>query len=100
MEIYKDLSSPETKQFEELLNSQLSKNKIEEGKIIEGKITKITNKAFRNIESWQVLEEKYHKLKDVGKNNFYKKRIQFFELELKKSLSSLMLILMNLKNIT
>jgi len=44
MEIYKDLSSPETKQFEKLLNSQLSKNKIEEGKIIEGKITKITNK--------------------------------------------------------
>tara|TARA_A100000164_G_scaffold255698_1_gene227827 strand:- start:403 stop:2145 length:1743 start_codon:yes stop_codon:yes gene_type:complete len=44
MEIYKDLSSPASKQFEELLNSQLSKNKIEEGKIIEGKITKITNK--------------------------------------------------------
>ncbi len=44
MEIYKDLSSPATKQFEELLNSQLSKNKIEEGKIIEGKITKITDK--------------------------------------------------------
>ena len=44
MEIYKDLSSPATKQFEKLLNSQLSKNKIEEGKIIEGKITKITNK--------------------------------------------------------
>ncbi len=45
MEIYKkDLSSPATKQFEELLNSQLSKNKIEEGKIIEGKITKITSK--------------------------------------------------------
>ena len=44
MEIYKDLQSPENKQFEELLNSQLSKNKIEEGKIIEGKITKITEK--------------------------------------------------------
>ena len=44
MEIYKDLSSPATKQFKELLNSQLSKTKIEEGKIIEGKITKITNK--------------------------------------------------------
>ena len=44
MEIYKDLSSPATKQFEELLNSQLSKTKIEEGKVIEGKITKITNK--------------------------------------------------------
>ena len=44
MEIYKDLSSPGSKQFEELLNTQLSKNKIEEGKIIEGKITKITDK--------------------------------------------------------
>ncbi len=44
MEIYKDLESPENKQFEKLLNSQLSKNKIEEGKIIEGKITKITEK--------------------------------------------------------
>ena len=44
MEIYKDLSTPASKQFEKLLNSQLSKNKIEEGKIIEGKITKITDK--------------------------------------------------------
>ncbi len=44
MEIYKDISSPESQQFEKLLNSQLSKNKIEEGKIIEGKVTKITNK--------------------------------------------------------
>ena len=44
MEIYKDLSSPASQQFEKLLNSQLSKNKIEEGKIIEGEITKITNK--------------------------------------------------------
>ena len=44
MEIYKDLKTPENKQFEELLNSQLSKNKIEEGKIIDGKITKITEK--------------------------------------------------------
>ncbi len=44
MEIYKDLKSPENKEFEKLLNSQLSKEKIEEGKIIEGKITKITDK--------------------------------------------------------
>ena len=44
MEIYKDLNQPINKQFEKLLNSQLSKNKIEEGKIIEGKITKITEK--------------------------------------------------------
>ncbi len=44
MEIYKDLKTPESQQFEKLLNSQLSKDKIEEGKIIEGKITKITDK--------------------------------------------------------
>ncbi len=44
MEIYKDLNSPETQQFQKLLNNQLSKNKIEEGKIVEGKITKITEK--------------------------------------------------------
>ncbi len=44
MEIYKDLTNPASKEFEQLLNSQLSKNKIEEGKIIEGKINKISEK--------------------------------------------------------
>ena len=44
MEIYKDLSSPASKEFEQLLNSQLSKIQIEEGKIIEGKVNKITEK--------------------------------------------------------
>ena len=44
MEIYKDLSNPASKEFEKLLNSQLSKINIEEGKIIDGKINKITEK--------------------------------------------------------
>ena len=44
MEIYKDLSSPASQEFEKLLNSQLYKVNIEEGKIIEGKINKITEK--------------------------------------------------------
>ncbi len=44
MEIFKDLSNPASKEFEKLLNSQLSKIQIEEGKIIEGKINKITEK--------------------------------------------------------
>ncbi|WP_440908706.1 S1 RNA-binding domain-containing protein [Candidatus Pelagibacter sp.] len=44
MEIYKDLSSTASQEFEKLLNTQLSKNKIEEGKIVEGKINKITEK--------------------------------------------------------
>ena len=44
MEIYKELETQASKEFEKLLNSQLSKNKIEEGKIVEGKIAKITEK--------------------------------------------------------
>ena len=44
MEIYKDLDTQANKDFKNLLNSQLSKIKIEEGKIIDGLVTKITNK--------------------------------------------------------
>ena len=40
-EIYKDLSSPKSKEFEQLLNSEFAKSKIEEGKISTGTITKI-----------------------------------------------------------
>ena len=51
MEIFKDLSNPASKEFEKLLNSELSKNRIEEGKIIEGKIDKITDKfCFLRVE--------------------------------------------------
>ena len=51
MEIYKDLKNPAPKEFEKLLNSQLSKINIEEGKIIEGKVNKITEKfVFLYIE--------------------------------------------------
>tara|TARA_B100000963_G_scaffold336277_1_gene331190 strand:- start:2337 stop:4058 length:1722 start_codon:yes stop_codon:yes gene_type:complete len=51
MEIYKDLNNPASKEFKELLNSQLSKVKIEEGKIIEGKVNKITEKyVFLHVE--------------------------------------------------
>ena len=42
MEIYKDLSNANSKEFEKLLNSKFSKTKIEEGKIIDGKVNKIT----------------------------------------------------------
>ena len=42
--IYKDLSSPKSKEFEKLLNIEFSKSQISEGKIADGTITKITNK--------------------------------------------------------
>ena len=44
MEIFKELNSQESKEFENLLNSQLSKTKIEENTVIDGTVTKITNK--------------------------------------------------------
>ena len=45
-EIYKDLSSPKSKEFEKLLNTEFSKSQISEGKIADGIITKITNKLI------------------------------------------------------
>ena len=44
MEIYKDLTNPASKEFEQLLNSQFTKTKnLEEGKIITGTVNKVTN---------------------------------------------------------
>ncbi len=68
MEIYKDLSNPASKEFEQLLNSQLSKNKIEEGKVIEGKINKISEKFvflfIEGLKSEPVLD--INELKSMG----------------------------------
>ncbi len=68
MEIYKDLSNPASKEFEKLLNSQLSKVQIEEGKIIEGKINKITEKFVflfvEGLKSEPVLD--VNELKSMG----------------------------------
>ena len=70
MEIYKDLSNPASKEFEKLLNSQLSKTNIEEGKIIEGKINKITDKFvflfIEGLKSEPVLD--INELKSMGLN--------------------------------
>ena len=44
MEIYKDLSSPASKEFEKLLNNQLSKANVEENKIVKGQVTKVSEK--------------------------------------------------------
>ena len=52
MEIYKNLSDPASKEFEQLLNTHQSKTPTEEGKIIEGVINKITEKyVFLYIEN-------------------------------------------------
>ena len=71
MEIYKELTSPASQQFEKLLNNQLSKNKIEEGKIIEGKITKITEKYIflfiQGLKSEPVID--INEMKLIGMQN-------------------------------
>ena len=68
MEIYKDLSSPASKEFEKLLNNQFTKNTIEEGKVIEGKINKITEKFvflfIEGLKSEPVLD--INELKNMG----------------------------------
>ena len=68
MEIYKDLTNPASKEFEKLLNSQLSKINIEEGKIINGKINKITEKFVflfvEGLKSEPVLD--INELKSMG----------------------------------
>mgnify|MGYP001401189306 FL=1 len=44
MEIYKDLSNPASKEFEQLLNSEFTKTKnLEEGKVITGIVNKVTD---------------------------------------------------------
>jgi small subunit ribosomal protein S1 len=71
MEIYNDLSNPASKEFEKLLNSQLSKIQIEEGKIIEGKINKITEKFvflfIEGLKSEPILD--INELKSMGLND-------------------------------
>ena len=68
MEIYNDLKTTASKEFEQLLNSQLSKTKIEEGKIIEGKVNKITEKFvflfIEGLKSDPVLD--INELKSMG----------------------------------
>ena len=68
MEIYKDLSSPASKEFQKLLNNQFTKNTIEEGKVIEGKINKITEKFvflfIEGLKSEPVLD--INELKSMG----------------------------------
>ena len=71
MEIYKDLSNANSKEFEKLLNSKFSKTKIEEGKIIDGKVNKITDKFVflfvEGLKSEPVLD--INELKSMGLND-------------------------------
>ena len=68
MEIYSDLKSQESKEFEKLLDSQYSEVKIEEGKVISCKIEKITDKfvylSKSGLKQEPVLDK--NELKSIG----------------------------------
>tara|TARA_Y100000591_G_C21822989_1_gene694785 strand:- start:276 stop:2012 length:1737 start_codon:yes stop_codon:yes gene_type:complete len=75
MEIYNNLESKASKEFQELLKSQLSKTKnLAEGKIIDGKITKITEKFvflfIEGLKSEPVID--INELKTLGLNETIK----------------------------
>ena len=69
MQIYKELETPASKEFEQLLNSQFSKNKdLTEGKVIEGIVTKVSDKFVflhcEGLKSEPVLD--VNELKSMG----------------------------------
>ena len=71
MEIYKEINTEASKEFEKLLNNQLSKINIEEGKIIEGKVNKVTEKFvflyIPGLKSEPILD--INELKTMGLSN-------------------------------
>ena len=71
MEIYKDLLTPASKEFEKLLDTQFSKTQsLIEGKIIEGVITKITEKFIFldcGLKSEPIID--INELKTIGLEN-------------------------------
>ena len=72
MEIYKTLDSDASKEFQKLLNQQLSSSKnLSEGKIVVGKVTKITSKYLflfiPGLKSEPVLD--VNELKQIGLEN-------------------------------
>ena len=87
----------------ETINQKFKKlsNKMKIDKNSYGKMNKIMNEAFEKLNSWKMLEKKYLKMKkyQVNKNQilFYQQKKKIFEIELKSSLSSLLIILVNLK---
>ena len=62
------------------------------------KIEKITNNVTLNLDLWRKLERRYNSGNISNQLEFYKKQKKIYELELQKSISSLMLILVSVKN--
>ena len=72
MEIYKNTNTDKNKEFEKLLNNQISKTKnLVEGKIIEGVVTKVSEKYvflfIEGLKSEPIID--LNELKTLGLSN-------------------------------
>ena len=78
-------------------------NKIELDAVYKDKIKSITDNAMKNLELWKNLELKYKSFKEEknGKieKHIYKQKIKLYRIEIQKSLSALMIIFVNIKNL-
>ena len=67
------------------------------------KIQSITDNAMKNLELWKILESKYKSFKEIRVNNnekqIYKEKVKLYNFEIQQSLSALMVIFVNLKNL-
>ena len=67
------------------------------------KIQIITEDAMKNLELWKNLELKYKSFKKIkvnkDKKQFYKEKVKLYNLKIQQSLSALMIIFANLKNL-
>tara|TARA_Y100000996_G_scaffold400958_1_gene371437 strand:+ start:268 stop:1377 length:1110 start_codon:yes stop_codon:yes gene_type:complete len=67
------------------------------------KIQKITDDAMKNLELWKNLELKYKSIKKIEiskyKRKFYKQKVKLYNTEAQRSLSALMIMFVNLKNL-
>tara|TARA_S200000501_G_scaffold180406_1_gene169835 strand:- start:5138 stop:6247 length:1110 start_codon:yes stop_codon:yes gene_type:complete len=78
-------------------------NEVNLNNIYSEKIQIITENAMKNLELWKKLEFKYRSLKRIkvnkDKKQFYKQKVKLYNLEIQQSLSALMIIFSNLKNL-
>ena len=81
------------------LNDKIVKFRVH--KKYQNKINQITKKAMSDLNILKIIENKYNRL-DISKYEklIYKQQKKICKLQLKESISSLMLILVNLKNLT
>ncbi len=78
-------------------------DKIELDSIYKDKIKSITDNAMKNLDLWKNLESKYKTFRDTKnwkiEKRIYKQKVKIYRLEIQKSLSALMMISVNIKNL-